>query len=663
MDRGKMKKGITVFILVLVLGLLAELLANMPALLSAARNQKKSIPLTEVSGSGFSLRDGVISADETEVHIHIPLDGSYITEFAYTYAYDGLLNARITLGTKNPYGEVREKEAVQYFDRNMAPLRESIVPVHAAADYAEIAVYRWELGAEGLKDLMDFDSLPLSFTGFEAMCIPRLNPFRLCFFWTVSGIILLLLVFRDWFAGHIERGFLVTALCFGLLFSLSLPANKVSWDEEVHFSQVFWLANYKKPIDITNPILQEFITGMDTWPYNQPGGDREQKLLDSYLDTTARYGEGEHHWSADVNWTTVTGYPGSALFVKAGELLHLPFSLLWKLGRLGNLLIYCLVTALAIRIAPAGKAVMAFLALMPETLFLAGVYSYDPTVNAFLWLSFALLLRYILPGREEKMTWKVFLAVLVIFFWGCRIKAVYAPLLLVGLLIPEERFRNRRECLLMKAGFALAAASLILSFVLPVVTAPRDIGDLRGGETSEKGQMAFILGQPLAYAQILFKSIFATFPSYCFGEASLGLLGHIRTVTHTWLLYAGSALVILTGNGKKGTASEAEKDGQESGEMLPGWRFRISVFLLCGITAVLVWTSMYIAFTVPGSAQIEGVQGRYYVPFLFLLWFILSPGSIRLSLRERDYHGLVLALSALILSAVWWSYIYTLFCR
>ena len=38
------------------------------------------------------------------------------------------------------------------------------------------------------------------------------------------------------------------------------------------------------------------------------------------------------------------------------------------------------------------------------------------------------------------------------FFWGCRIKAVYAPALLVGLLIPADHFRSRKERLIMKGG-------------------------------------------------------------------------------------------------------------------------------------------------------------------------------------------------------------------
>ena len=36
--------------------------------------------------------------------------------------------------------------------------------------------------------------------------------------------------------------------------------------------------------------------------------------------------------------------------------------------------------------------------------------------------------------------------------------------------------------------------------------------------------MAYILGQPLAYAAVLIENIWRTFPSYVFGELSLGCL-------------------------------------------------------------------------------------------------------------------------------------------
>ena len=86
---------------------------------------------------------------------------------------------------------------------------------------------------------------------------------------------------------------------------------------------------------------------------------------------------------------------------------------------------------------------------------------------------------------------------------------------------------------------------MMLSFILPVLIAPRDIGDMRGQNTSEKGQMAYILGQPLAYARVLASNMIRTLPSYVMGENSLGLLGHQGQVSFPWLIYAGSARTVI----------------------------------------------------------------------------------------------------------------------
>ena len=73
---------------------------------------------------------------------------------------------------------------------------------------------------------------------------------------------------------------------------------------------------------------------------SQPENQDEQAALTSYLNQNAGYRHGEHLWSTDLNKTTMTGYVGSALVLKAGGLLHIPFGILYKLGRLGNLYVF-----------------------------------------------------------------------------------------------------------------------------------------------------------------------------------------------------------------------------------------------------------------------------------------------------------------------------------
>ena len=644
------RRWLAAVLLVFAAGLLLEFCCNLPLLRARSASgslEEELLSLDQMETEGFSkTADGLLLTGESGT-IRIPLSGRYVGTLHYRWSYEGLLNLTARVGLPNLYGEVRERDVVRVTDRNSGVLSESWLPIHGKAAYVELNVNRAELREAGLSYL-DFDSYPLCFTSFSTQTAPRLNGYRLCFFWCALGLFTLLLGFRRMFGGRPELGFLVIALSVGSLLSFSLPANKVSWDEEIHFAQSFWLSNYRTPVSISQPIANEFIAGIDTWPYNQPGGLLEQEAFDRYLNETGDYRNGGILWSTDLNKTIVTGYVGQALFLKAGQLLHLPFSLLFKLGRLGNLLVYCLVIALAIRVTPVGKGMMAFLALMPEPMLLAGVYSYDPTVTAFLYLTFALLLRAMLDPTHQ-LGWREYGGILLAFFWGCRIKAVYAPLILIGLLIPRERFRSRRERILMKTGFVALCVLLIASFALPFLLAPAAVGDVRGTDTSEVGQMAYVLGQPVAYALILIQNIIKTLPSYLFGEQSLGLLGHQGQVAFPWLLYGGAAAVILIG-------------GQSSCGKRLGKKEKLWIFLAAGAAVVLVWTSMYLVFTTPGNTYIDGVQGRYYLPFLFLVWLVLNPDWVVVRLKNETCYSIVLGLSGGMLLAAYYSSVLTKFC-
>ena len=279
---------------------------------------------------------------------------------------------------------------------------------------------------------------------------------------------------------------------------------------------------------------------------------------------------------------------------------------------------------------------------------LAGVYSYDPTVTAFMYLSFACILRAILD-TEKKITWTDYAVMMLAFFWGCRIKAVYAPLLLVGLLIPADHFRSRKERLIMKGGMIALCLGLMASFALPAIFSPSETGDLRGENTSEAGQMSYILGHPVAYAKILLQNIFNTLPSYVMGEKSLGLLGHQGEAAFPWLIYAGSAAVILTG-------------GQSSCGKRLDWKQKLWIFVLASAAVVLVWTSMYLVFTTPGNTYIDGVQGRYYIPLLFLVWLGFNPKWITVHLKNQDYYAVVLALAGGILLSEYYVNVLQKFC-
>ena len=148
-------------------------------------------------------------------------------EVACSYDYDGLLNMTVRAYVENEYGEVRERDAEIFLDKNPKTIQTAWIPVGKETDCVELSVSRGDLYEPGLS-YIDFASMPLSFTGFEAVTEAAVNPFRLCFFWCAAGTVIFLIVCRSWIGRHAEAGFLVLALTGGLLLSLSLPAQEES---------------------------------------------------------------------------------------------------------------------------------------------------------------------------------------------------------------------------------------------------------------------------------------------------------------------------------------------------------------------------------------------------------------------------------------------------
>lgn len=619
----------------LALACLTELVLNF-RILSLDKRERgvHEIPVHEVYSEGFRQENETLIFESDPGIIRINMGGRYVDKLKYTFEYEGLLNLDVFINAYNIYGEADEEERVFVPVRESKLVKEGYLNIGKRTDYVELVVHRYNLEEPGLS-YINFADYPLKLTGFTVKNQPVWHGFRMCFFWCLFGLGAMLWLGREWMAVRIETGFLIIALSAGTLMILSMPANKVGWDEEVHFADAFWLSSYPARSMISDEVMQQFSAGIDTWPYNQPDTIEEQKLLNQYLDDTGNYRNGKNSWSLETNKTTFQGYAGSAVMLRLGRLLHLPFSDLMRFGRWGNLLVYSILMFFAIRTVPIGKGMMAFIGLMPTPMFLASVYSYDPMVTACLYLAFAVMLKYIL-NEDSKINWKEYCLFLLVFVIGCRTKAVYAPLLLIGLLIPPNRFENEKQRRIMRTGIVLTSVILLASFLLPVLISPSETGDLRGGATSEAGQMAYVLGKPFAYMMVLLKNIWRTAADYLAGVSVFGSFGYLGTVKTEWIFYVGAAFVVLT-------------DNRGSVRTWLSGKQKFWIFLLTAGAVVLIWTSMYMAFTEPGKEYIGGVQGRYYIPLLFLVYLLFRCKRVELQIEKGTYYRLVLACSGGIL--------------
>lgn len=631
-----LKYGIAL-LLVVIVGFGLEYFCNI-AVLKKENRGIREIPFERVIAEGFARTEEGFLLTEDKGTLTIGLEGIYVDQFVYSYDYEYVLNLKAYICYYNVYGEADPNQDLLREDFNHRHTDTSYIKVGKKADSIVLSVDRSALKEPEIQE--GEEAPPLVFTSFSVHNTPAFNWYRLGFFWVCLGLGAFFWLFRGYLGRHIEAGFLAVCLSIGILMIYALPVNKIGYDEEVHLYRVMGIASYPKGMNINQTIFSFMVPSLDTWPENQPGSATEQQELREYLNENGNYKTGEIHLEPETPAAVILSYLPQALALKLCKGFNIPWGIMFTLGKLGNLFLYGLLMYEAIKRTPVGKVMMSVIALMPTSVFMACTYSYDPWVMGWLYLGSACLLKEILTP-EKKLSWNSYGGILACFLLGCSAKAVYAPMVLIALMLPEEKFQDEQQKWVMRGGIVLAFLGLMASFILPVLLAPKATGDVRGGDTSEVGQMSYVLGHFFGYLRVLFVNIFASLPKMVFGRDVFSVQGHLADSPFTWFAMGLAAYTVITDTK---TTAQAE---------LRLWQ-KAWIFLMLGGSVVLVWTSMYISFTVPGQMVIAGVQGRYYLPVLYLFYLLLNSRLVVARMKNMWYHTGVLAASAGLLLATMW---------
>ena len=439
-----------------------------------------------------------------------------------------------------------------------------------------------------------------------------------------------------------ERIFLIVAASVGSLIVLALPVHKVGMDEETHFGKAFYLFDTLTGQEtITFPPHMSELLAMSTedWPYGIAQSEEENKLEKEYWNEHLKYNlketKDEYQEGGYQLRMSTFGYFPQVLMIQAGTLLRLDFSTIFMLGRLGNLIMYCLVIFLAIRHIPVGKRIMLVLALMPTTMFSAVTYTCDSTVTAFSFLGIAYLIEE-LTAKDRPISYKNCAIFVGAFIFASFPKPVYIPMILLALFFPASKFRSRKEKYIFKGIVATAFLTMTSTFVVEPVLNPALAGDPRGGDTNAGEQLRYIFEYPWRYTKLLLSSIGKTFMSYCFGSQGLGRMGHLRFFDFSIPIGITCIYTALTdGVGQYGAKIRRSH--------------KIIIATIAFAMMCLIWTALYVGFTPLRNEVIRGVQGRYYLPVTMFLCLALGSKKLCGILKERLDCALITAASITIL--------------
>jgi uncharacterized membrane protein len=270
------------------------------------------------------------------------------------------------------------------------------------------------------------------------------------------------------------------------------------------------------------------------------------------------------------------------------------------LGRLFNLLTWILITLIAIHITPIHKWLLVGIALLPMTIFQAASNSTDATVFCLCFLFVAYLMNLIEKENSPNVfefAGVVFLAILI-----ALCKHIYGLIALMIFLIPPVKFGGFKKAILYSLTCLVLVGIITLSWYS--YASSRFIPDHPG--SSPTSQILYILKNPTSFGLILLNTIIGSSASWVtmmvgiFGWLDAAMPVFIYSVCPIFLI-----LLCLFDSNPGASLSTYQRSG---------------LFIIFCILFGVIATSMFILWTFPGARWIDGIQGRYFTPFIWLLF-------------------------------------------
>lgn len=444
-----------------------------------------------------------------------------------------------------------------------------------------------------------------------------------------------------------EKYFLVTTIIFGFVFMLLIPPFQTP-DENIHLYRAYEVSELKisqKSGDGTGNYLPssirhtELITHGTAYPSVTPDQiayNYNSKydihftaaaLLDIRTDTAERL----FYQTGGAPQYNPLSYTLQALAILPLKILNAPIIVMIYAIRLMNLAIWVLCGYFAIKIIPIRKWTLAGVCLLPVIVAQAVSIGLDSMIFASVALFVAVLTRALVDS-EYKISMKMQAVLTILATMMVIGKPVLAIVVGMTLLIKNKQFgaNSFRGQLFMKISI-LAIPILITLGWMAITLGLADTST----NSSSSFQIERFIANPLIFPLMLASTIFLYSPaSNILAQSLIGNFGWVDTPMSTLVVMAGAAyvtLLVVTGYEKL---------------FLPKV-YRIIMIGVALLYIVLVYFSMFIAFTKPTELAISGVQGRYLIPALMIIAVAIYGRKI--VMKKKDYRKMVLLFSTLLL--------------
>lgn len=388
----------------------------------------------------------------------------------------------------------------------------------------------------------------------------------------------------------VEKIFLALASTFAILFIVAMPIT-TGHDESIHALRAY---EYTEGKFINNG--KEYFLEKGTFLATNYKRTYSEILnnMDQYTTNTnkirVRYRVSTY---SPVNYLPeIMGILTAKMFTK-NVIVHL------YTARVFSSIICIALLYFAIKKIPFGKNLLFLLCIIPTTIEGIATISADGLLfsASMFFISYILYLTY----NKEKIN-KKDIAILAIFSVIIALsKTVYITLIPFIFIIPKEKWKNIKQKNII--CFIIFIVALILDFLWYKFGIQKE-------EISNIGNDAilYILNSPIGYIQKIIYTIVLLFEKYLteiFG-ATIEINEVIKISIFPYILFIMSIIVSIKGKNK----TEFKL-----------YQKIIIIFIVVACMGV-IFSALFIEWSRPNLEYIEGIQGRYFLPILPIIYMI-----------------------------------------
>ena len=418
-----------------------------------------------------------------------------------------------------------------------------------------------------------------------------------------------------------EKLYIACAITFGVLMIFLMPPCNVP-DEASHYTKGYEIARvYGEEGQgfIQTPVATNEFLNISANVQSHDNDINARFYFKEVLRNSdySQFIDGKVNYS-NVKKAFVVPYIICGIVVKIGTMLNLSPLVIFLFVRLLNLLFATIITYFAIKIAPRFKRVFFIIGLLPIVIQQSAAINIDTYTDAVAFLLIAYILKLIYEINEIGIK-----QLLILFGAGlllCFGKFGYFPVALMLLLIPNSKFKSKASGIIAKITFFVFM--LIVSYFFNTIN-NYIITDVVNDEANVYG-LKYILTNPFSAIAIYFRSFLIRldqdiFRGYfnCFGYSTVVL----KTIPYI-VTFAMYIIILCT--------KEAE-DEEKKLTILEKIVYTVIFVMLIGI----IYTVAFSAWTKMGARSILGVQSRYFIPLLPLLYFVIQDIGLKISMPEK----------------------------